>query len=135
MWCISTTVSQWIHSTLARYLHTPQAWHGPCHVHRLSTCLSTVMGMSRHNRSYQTFPLLSNGIRTARRSLCMLARCVPGVDPHPGIGSPCRPLRHGSHLADAPNKQKRAHLRPPTTYGMICYAREAIMYKMWYIPS
>ena len=77
MWCISTTVSQWIHNALARYLHTPLTWHDPCPIHRIHTCLSTVLWVSGHNVCYLTFPLLSNGIRsTLTLPSTVIAPCI-----------------------------------------------------------
>ena len=95
-------------------LHTSLTWHDPCPIPRLHTALSTVWGMSRHNTSYQTFLLLSNEIRSALHRPCMLARCMPCTDPHPVIGSPCRPTWCGLSPGSMPNKQKGP--MPPTQH-------------------
>ena len=99
---------------MVRKLHTTHIWHGPCPIHRIPTYLSTVWGMSRHNICYQTFPLLSNEIRSALHRPCMLARCMPCTDPHPVIGSPCRPTWCGLSPGSMPNKQKGP--MPPTQH-------------------
>ena len=87
-------------------LHTPHTWHGPCPIPRLHTALSTVWGMSRHNICYQTFPLLSNEIRSALHRPCMLASSVPGVDPRPAIGAPCPLTWCGLSPGSTRQKQK-----------------------------
>ena len=106
----NSIVSYWIHYTWAWSMHTLYSWHGPYPIHRLSTHLSTEWGVSGHNICYQTFPLLSNEIRSALHDFCMLASSVPGVDPHPVIGSPSPLTWCGSHPPHVRIKQKEGVL-------------------------